>query len=109
MTRIVFISALLLTIACSNKKGTEAQASKQTHIDLIAVMDTIWRTEQGPITLRVSLMKIYCAESKEVQTQQEIYEKNHSVNERKVTTILDKYGWPTKEMIGEKEIGQYAM
>ena len=47
-------------------------------------------------------MKIYGAESKEVQTQQEIYEKNHIVNERKVKTILDKYGWPTKEMIGEQ-------
>jgi hypothetical protein len=102
MTRIVFITTLLLTIACSNKKGNEAPTSKQAPIDLITVLDTIWRTEQGPITLRDSLMKIYGAESKEVQTQQEIYEKNHIVNERKVKTILDKYGWPTKEMIGEQ-------
>ena len=89
-------------MACSNKKGNEAPTNKQTPIDLIAVLDTIWRTEQGPITLRDSLMKIYGAESKEVQIQQEIYEKNHIVNERKVKTILDKYGWPTKEMIGEQ-------
>ena len=102
MMRIVLITTLLLTMACSNKKGNEAPAGKQTPIDLITVLDTIWRTEQGPITLRDSLMKIYGAESKEVQIQQEIYEKNHIVNERKVKTILDKYGWPTKEMIGEQ-------
>jgi hypothetical protein len=89
-------------MACSDKKGNEASTNKQTPIDLIAVLDTIWMTEQGPITLRDSLMKIYGAESKEVQTQQEIYEKNHIVNERKVKTILDKYGWPAKEMIGEQ-------
>ena len=100
MTRLVLIITLLLTVACSNKKGNEAPTYKQTPIDLITVMDTIWRTEQGPITLRDSLMKIYGAESKEVQTQQAIYEKNHIVNERKVKAILDKYGWPTKEMIG---------
>ena len=102
MTRLVLVITLLLTMACSNKKGNEAPTNKQTPIDLIAVLDTIWRTEQGPITLRDSLMKIYGAESKEVQIQQEIYEKNHIVNERKVKTILDKYGWPTKDMIGEQ-------
>ena len=102
MTRLVWIITLLLTMACSNKKGNEAPSNKQTPIDLISVLDTIWKTEQGPITLRDSLMKIYGAESKEVQTQQEIYEKNHIVNERKVKNILDKYGWQTKEMIGEQ-------
>lgn len=47
-------------------------------------------------------MRIYGAESKEYNEQQLIYEKNHIVNEKKVRTILDKYGWPTKEMIGEQ-------
>lgn len=102
MTKLVSIITLLLTIACSNKNENEAPTSKQTPTELITFLDTIWRTEQGSITLRDSLMKIYGAESKEVQTQQEIYEKNHIVNERKVKTILDKYGWPTKEMIGEQ-------
>ena len=102
MTRLILIITVLLPMACSNKKENEAPANEQTPIDLVTVLDTIWRTEQGPITLRDSLMKIYGAESKEVQTQQEIYEKNHIVNERKVRTILDKYGWPTREMIGEQ-------
>lgn len=82
MTRLVLITTLLLTMACSNMKGNEAPTNKQTPIDLITVLDTIWKTEQGPITLRDSLMKIYGSESKEVQIQQDIYEKNHIVNER---------------------------
>jgi hypothetical protein len=47
-------------------------------------------------------MRIYGAESKEYKEQQSIYEKNHSINEKKVRAILDEYGWPTKEMIGEQ-------
>ena len=102
MMRLILMVTLLLTVACSNKQGNEAPTNKQTPVDLIAVLDTIWRTEQGPITLRDSLIKIYGADSKEVQAQQEIYKKNHLVNEEKAKTILDKYGWPTKEMIGEQ-------
>lgn len=101
--RFVIIFILGLTIACSTKnKSQEAITSIQVTGNLIAVLDTIWRTEQEPITLRDSLMNIYGAESKEFQEQQEIYEKNHDVNERKVKNILDKYGWPLKEMIGEQ-------
>ncbi len=102
MMRLILMVTLLLTVACSNEQGNEAPTNKQTPVDLIAVLDTIWRTEQGPITLRDSLIKIYGADSKEVQAQQETYKKNHLVNEEKVKTILDKYGWPTKEMIGEQ-------
>ncbi len=40
MTRIVFITTLLLTMACSNKKENEAPTSKQTPIDLITALDT---------------------------------------------------------------------
>ncbi|GAB5530461.1 MAG: hypothetical protein Roseis3KO_22380 [Roseivirga sp.] len=68
---------------------------------MIAILDTIWKTEQRPITLRDSLMKIYGAEAESVKEQQAIYEKNHAINEKKVKDILDKHGWPTKEMAGE--------
>ncbi len=90
-------------MACSNKnKSKETPVSVKDTKNFIEVLETIWRTEQEPISLRDSLMKIYGAESKEVKKQQEIYEKNHVINEKKVTDILDKYGWPTIEMIGEQ-------
>ena len=96
--RLLFIGILGLTMACSN---TNKPKKDQTSENLKAVLDTIWRTEQGPIRLRDSLMEAYGADSKQFQEQQEIYEKNHVINERKVKSILDEYGWPTKEMIGE--------
>lgn len=104
MTRLIAVIIAILSIACSDENVNEVATPKQEQapIDLIAVLDTVWMTEQEPITLRDSLMEIYGAESEEVQIQQEIYEKNHIVNERKVNAILDQYGWPTKEMIGEQ-------
>jgi len=101
--RFIYILFLLITISCTNKNKSK---KTETNIDrtenFIAVLDTIWETEQAPIRLRDSLMRVYGAESKEYRKQQLIYEKNHVINEKKVRTILDNYGWPTKEMIGEQ-------
>ena len=41
-------------------------------------------------------------ESEQVQEQQLIYERNHAINEVKVLNLLDTYGWPKKETIGER-------
>jgi len=96
--RFILIFILGLTMACSYiNKPQKAQATE----NLIALLDTIWRTEQEPIILRDSLMRIYGADSEQFQEQQEIYKRNHLINERKIKNILDNYGWPTKEMIGE--------
>lgn len=101
--RVSLLIILLLSIACSTKdKQKNVSTSIKPTENLIAVLDTVWRTEQQPITLRDSLIDIYGADSKEVQKQQDIYKKNHLINERKVTNILDNYGWPTYEMIGEQ-------
>lgn len=101
--RYVFILFLLITISCTNKnKSKITVTSIQKTENFIAVLDTIWQTEQTPIRFRDSLMRVYGAESKEYKEQQFIYEKNHIINEKKVRTILDNYGWPTREMIGEQ-------
>ena len=101
--RFIFILFLLITISCTNKNKLKKNVTSIHKTEnLIAVLDTIWQTEQIPIRLRDSLMRIYGAESKEYKEQQLIYEKNHIINEKKVRTILDNYGWPTKEMIGEQ-------
>lgn len=101
--KYTLLFGLLIVMSCSNKtRSKETSATAENHENLIAVLDTIWRTEQQPITLRDSLMKIYGAESELVKEQHTIYERNHITNERKVKNILDKYGWPTKEMAGEQ-------
>ncbi|WP_420318150.1 DUF6624 domain-containing protein [Ekhidna sp.] len=97
------VFCFLLMMSCSSKaksKGTLVTPEYQEN--LIAVLDSIWKKEQVPIRSRDSLMKIYGAESELVKQQQAIYERNHIINERKVKEILDKYGWPTKEMAGER-------
>lgn len=100
--RCINLLLLVFIISCSNKSKSNITKPKiQETENLIAVLDTIWESEQTPIRKRDSLMRIYGAESKEYTEQQLIYEKNHVINEQKVTTILDTYGWPTKEMIGE--------
>ena len=101
--RYIVIFSLLFVISCSSNSRPESiLLTTGNQVDLIAMLDTIWRDEQLPIRSRDSLMKIYGAESDLVKEQQAIYEKNHIINERKVKHILDKYGWPTKEMAGEQ-------
>ncbi len=70
--------------------------------DLVAVLDTIWRTEQTPIRLRDSLIDLYGAESKEAEVYQKIFRKNHAYNILKVKKILDYEGWPEPSEIGDQ-------
>ncbi len=101
--KYLLLISLLLAMSCSDKTRSERiSIASESQGSLIAILDTIWKAEQGPIRLRDSLMKIYSAESEIVNEQQAMYEKNHIINERKVKNILDKYGWPTKEMAGEQ-------
>jgi hypothetical protein len=101
--RFIFILFLLITISCANKNKSKITATSIDRTEnFLSVLDTIWETEQTPIRLRDSLMRIYGAESKEYKEQQLIYENNHIINEKKVRTILDNYGWPTNEMVGEQ-------
>jgi len=93
---------LFLALSCTPKNGSKEAATIEPTEDLVAILDTIWRMEQGPLTLRDSLMEVYGVESEEAQVQQKIYKANHIVNEEKVRAILDKHGWPERALIGEQ-------
>jgi len=88
---------ILLVFSACNTKTKEAKEE-----NLIALIDDVWKTEQEPIRLRDSLMAIHGVDSELVKEQQLIIDKNHIVNEDRVKNILDKHGWPTKDMIGER-------
>lgn len=101
--RFVVILFLLLTISCSqNKSAKKATLSIKHSENFIAVLDTIWQTEQTPIRLRDSLIRIYGAESNEAKIYQEEYRKNHAVNIKKVKDILGQRNWPEQALIGEQ-------
>lgn len=98
-----FIFLLLIFTSCSDKnKSKKSVNTIQKTESLIAVLDTIWQTEQTPIRLRDSLITIYGTESKEAGVYQKKYRKNHVVNIKKVKEILDKYPWPDLKLIGER-------
>ncbi len=98
--KLLPLFACLLVIACSNKQEKREVVTEQDSVDLIAMLDTVWRTEQEPLRLRDSLMKLYGPDTEGFNEQQAIYEQNHVINEQKVIALLDKHGWPTPEMIG---------
>ena len=96
-----FLPFSFLVAATLFASSLHAQSLQQPEA-LVAVIDTIWRTEQEPIRLRDELMRQFGVEHPKVQEQQEIYERNHAINERKVGSILARYGWPSRDMIGGK-------
>ena len=101
--RIIVILVILLSFSCVDKNKTaKIQEPTQTNDQLIAMLDSIWTTEQQPITLRDSMIELYGADSKEAEKYQLIYEKNHAINEEKITNLLDSKGWPEKSVIGEQ-------
>ena len=102
--KYLYISILIILASCSNRNTTKTErlANDNDDVNLIAILDTIWKTEQEPIRYRDSLIAKYGAEAEIVKEQETIIKKNHAINEKKVAAILDVYGWPTKEMIGEQ-------
>ncbi|OIQ30424.1 MAG: hypothetical protein BM564_03395 [Bacteroidetes bacterium MedPE-SWsnd-G2] len=101
--RIILLLAVLLSVSCSDKKANNTlQNTAPDAKTLTAMLDTIWDTEQTPITKRDSLMRIYGDESELYQEQQNLVKANHIINEKKVTQYLDTYGWPEPERSGER-------
>ena len=101
--RIILLLVLLFTVSCVDKaKSVETKEPVQTNEQLITMLDSIWISEQQPITLRDSMIELYGADSKEAEKYQLIYEKNHAINEEKITNLLDSKGWPEKSVIGEQ-------
>lgn len=99
INKTYYLLTLLVLLVCSSC-NTKIKEVKE--VNLIALIDDIWKTEQEPIRLRDSLMAIHGVDSELVKEQQLIIDKNHIVNEDRVKNILEKHGWPTKDMIGER-------
>ena len=93
---------LLIFTSCASKKQENQSKGIDYPPNLVASLDSIWHDEQDPISIRDSLMEKFGVDSKEAEVYQKIYKENHLVNEKKITALLDKYGWPKKELIGEQ-------
>ena len=97
----VLLFSLCLYLSCdrtgNSKKTTNTQQVKENYI---AVLDTIFRTEQEPIRKRDSLIEIYGAESEQAEIYQKKYRVNHAINIVKIRNILNKHGWPDSTLVG---------
>ncbi|MFT4738691.1 MAG: hypothetical protein ACI92W_002815, partial [Paraglaciecola sp.] len=99
--KISLILLLVINVACSQQpaQNQEVNGTGMSDADLRAMLDTIWTTEQEPIRMRDEMIDQFGADSKEYRKYQAIYEKNHVINERKITALLEN-GWPDKGVIG---------
>ena len=104
---IMFLGIFVLA-SCNQVKPENSAVNKAVKADsinkdnLVAMLDTIWRTEQQPIRTRDSLGKVHGYESAAFQKQNEIYHRNHDINEKKILDFLDTQGWPDKSVVGEQ-------
>lgn len=103
MIRICVVAVLFILSSCwKSSENKEQVEDALNNIDYGVLLDSVWRSEQGPISKRDSLIRIYGTESAEVSKQQKIYERNHRVNEKIIRNILDENGWPDPELTGSR-------
>lgn len=82
MKYLLLISLIIIGCTTASKPKTESP-KKITQENLIAIIDTIWKTEQEPIRLRDSLIAIYGVDHSLVKKQNLIIDENHAINEKK--------------------------
>ena len=101
--RLISLCLLGFSLFSFNKaQAQQTYTSVSETKNFIAILDTVWMMEQEPIRTRDAMIDEYGADSEQAQKYQTIYEENHIRNEKIVSDILDTYGWPTREMIGER-------
>ncbi|WP_350293970.1 DUF6624 domain-containing protein [uncultured Croceitalea sp.] len=91
----------LVAISCVNNTSKKNQIHNDNY--LVAVLDTIWRTEQEPLNSRDSIGRIHGFESPQFKEQQLICDANHAINEKKIIEILELIGWPNGAAIKEQQ------
>lgn len=82
-------------------KKNKDKAEEGLNKPLVAILDTVMETDQKYRMQFDDVMKKYGKESKEFKTLAKKMERADSINLIKVTAIIDKYGWPGPEMVGE--------
>lgn len=104
--KFVIVLIILTTTSCAQEKKVSKEHPQRERMlnkeYLIAVLDTVYKAEQEPIRMRDAMMDKYGVDSEQANKYQEIYKRNHIDNEKKIREILDNYGWPDLDVIGEQ-------
>lgn len=86
----------LLTIIKTNKEAYEKDFDRP----LVAILDTIYQSDQGYRRQLREIEEKYGRESDEMNAHWDLIEKTDSINLIKVTKILDERGWLSSKIIG---------
>lgn len=99
--KLVYLWLSLVLVACAPQSALADQAivQEEKNRNLVAILDTIWTTEQEPIQMRDEMLDKHGADSEEYRKYQAIYKANHLINEEKIAAILAN-GWPDTAAIG---------
>lgn len=89
---------IILEMVRKNKEKSEENLNKP----LVAKLDSIYNDDQMYRLQMDSIIKKYGRSSKEVNMWGDAILAKDSINLIKVTTILNKYGWPSNVEIGER-------
>lgn len=98
--KLLFILTLIASNCSKSKTPNQSTNFEEAKENLVSTLDSIWITEQEPIRLRDSIGRVHGYESQEFLKQNEIYKRNHKINEKKILSILEERGWPSEEEIG---------
>lgn len=78
------------------------QGNAKLDKNLVAILDTIYHTDQNQLTEIYKMQKEFGYDSNETATASALFRKNHSVHLAKVEKILSERGWLGADVVGEQ-------
>lgn len=87
---------------CEQVKQNKEKAEEHLNKQLVATLDTIYQTDQQSRQQVGSVQSKYGNDSKEMKELWKTMGFHDSLNLIKVVAILDKYGWPGPEIVGDQ-------
>jgi hypothetical protein len=85
---------------CNTVKDTKDHFEAGLDKKLVDELDTIYIADQADRLKALDYEKKYGGQSAEAKAQWKIVDENDQRNQKKVTAIIDKYGWPGIKRIG---------
>ncbi|WP_109851947.1 DUF6624 domain-containing protein [Aquimarina sp. AU58] len=113
--KLVIILIAFTSISYSQEKKTnkeqqhekERVLNKELKNDLVAILDTIYNTDQNQLGKIRELQNKFGVKSDEATVESKIFDENHKINLYKIEKIINEYGWLGVDSVGEQ--GNYTL
>ena len=87
---------------CDLVKRNKEKAEVNFNKPLIALLDTIYESDQHYRMQADNVMQAYGPSSKEVDSLDKLIHTNDSIDLVKIVAVIDQYGWPGRDIVGGK-------